>query len=287
MTSSPQTLIERRHDQMFPTLDPIEIERVRHLGETQTFAAGETLLAAGQVGPGLMILFSGRVDITHREASGSVQTIVSHGPGEFIGELAQLAGRPALVDATAREPVEALVIEPEPAARPDYRRGRTRRTDHAGTDPETSRSYGNPAGPIIVGHGRQRRRAATADFPPPERPPPTILDPTADPDAKALIERFHVDPGQCRSSFVRGRVAAQSERIRARPLHRTRGPDRPPHLRRGSRWRGTRGIATAVYAASEGLSMLVLDCRASGGQAEHRRESKIILAFRPGSPAWR
>src|ERR1700744_1525229 len=112
MAPSPKTLIEQRHDQMFPTLDPIEIERVRHLGETRSFATGEKLLAAGQVGPGLIIIFSGRVEITHRDAAGRDETIVSHGPGEFTGELAQMSGRPSLVDTTATEPVEALVIQP-------------------------------------------------------------------------------------------------------------------------------------------------------------------------------
>ena len=38
---------------------------------------------------------------------------MTHGPGSFVGELAQLSGRPALVDGVAREPVEALVIPPQ------------------------------------------------------------------------------------------------------------------------------------------------------------------------------
>ena len=39
--------------------------------------------------------------------------VVTHGPGSFMGELAQLSGRPALVDGVARGAVEAVVIAPE------------------------------------------------------------------------------------------------------------------------------------------------------------------------------
>ena len=62
----------------------------------------QALLTIGQVGPGLMVILSGQVDVTHRDKSGQRVTIVSHGPGEFMGELAQLAGRPALADAPRR-----------------------------------------------------------------------------------------------------------------------------------------------------------------------------------------
>jgi thioredoxin reductase (NADPH) len=284
MTSSPQTLIERRRDQMFPTLDPIEIERVRHLGETQTFAAGETLLAAGQIGPGLMILFSGRVDVTHREASGNIQTIVSHGPGEFIGELAQMAGRPALVDATATEPVQALVMQPN--------RLRSLFVAEADLGERIMRALilrrvgllETQAGPIIVGHADNSDVLRLQVFLRRSSHPQRLLDPTTDPDAKALIERFHVDPGQlpivlCQSGQLL-RNPSEDELARCIGLVGPIDPSRVFDV--AVIGAGPAGLATAVYAASEGLSVLVLDCRAFGGQAGASARIENYLGFPTG-----
>ena len=106
-----QSIIDTRRDQMFPSLLPEEIERVCRFGEMRSFAAGEALARVGEPAPGLMIILSGKVDVfqTH---GGQRSLIVTHEPGSFMGELAQLAGRPALVDAIASEPVEAIVIPP-------------------------------------------------------------------------------------------------------------------------------------------------------------------------------
>jgi thioredoxin reductase (NADPH) len=97
---------------MFPELDPFEIERMRRFGEARSFAQGEAIFTAGQVGPGLVVILSGEVDIVRHEFSHE-SLIVMHDPGQFMGELAQLAGRPALVDAVAKKPVQALIIAPE------------------------------------------------------------------------------------------------------------------------------------------------------------------------------
>jgi thioredoxin reductase (NADPH) len=59
------------------------------------------------------MVLSGRVDVTQHDESGRRTLIVTHGRGEFMGELAQLANRPALVDAYAQEPVNALIIPQE------------------------------------------------------------------------------------------------------------------------------------------------------------------------------
>src|SRR5579863_851268 len=113
MALRPPSLIERRGDQMLPELDPLEIERVRRFGECRSFPKGTALYTIGQIAPGLMVILAGKVEVTHRDKSGQRVTIVTHGPGQFLGELAQLAGRPALADATAQEPVQALVIPPD------------------------------------------------------------------------------------------------------------------------------------------------------------------------------
>ena len=91
----------------------MEIERVRRFGECRSFAKGTALYTIGQVGPGLMVILAGQVEVTHVDKSGQRTALVTHGPGHFLGELAQLAGRPALADATAQEAVRALIIPPD------------------------------------------------------------------------------------------------------------------------------------------------------------------------------
>jgi len=105
------SIIDTRRDQMFPTLEPADLERVRRFGIVRFHGAGEALARVGEVG--LIIILAGDVDITQHDQSGRRTLIVTYGPGAFMGELAQLAGRPALVDAYAQGPVEALIVPPD------------------------------------------------------------------------------------------------------------------------------------------------------------------------------
>jgi thioredoxin reductase (NADPH) len=113
MSAPTQSIIETRRHQMFPVLEPQEIERVRRFGEARSYKAGEALAKVGDVGHGLIIMLAGHVDITQHDQSGRRTPIVTYGPGSFMGELAQLAGQRTLVDAYANETVEALIIPPE------------------------------------------------------------------------------------------------------------------------------------------------------------------------------
>ena len=91
------------------------------------------LARTGEVGPGLMLILSGRVEVT-QTSGGHRRQIVVHERGNFMGELAQLSGRPYLVDEQALTDVEAVAI---PADRPRDAdcRGRPRRAPDARADP--------------------------------------------------------------------------------------------------------------------------------------------------------
>jgi len=112
MPQSVRPLIEARRDQMFPVLEPAEIGRLWRFGELKSYAAGDRIVATGEVAPGAFVILAGPVDVTRRGMLGQSELIVTHGPGSFMGELAQLSGRPSLVDADAKEAVEALLIPP-------------------------------------------------------------------------------------------------------------------------------------------------------------------------------
>src|SRR5262249_60052270 len=105
--------VEARRDQTFPILDPEEIDRLRRFGELRSYRAGDAIERIGELGHGLTVVLAGRVAITRRDEFGRRKVIVLYGPGSFIGELAQLSGRPALIDAYAESPVDALILPPD------------------------------------------------------------------------------------------------------------------------------------------------------------------------------
>src|SRR5258708_451360 len=107
------SFMETRHEQMFPKLSASEIDRLARFGEIRQFSAGSLLVKAGKPSPGMIVLISGTATVTRCDRPGHTAPIVDMGAGEFIAEVGDLSGRPALVDAQAKTELEALVIPPE------------------------------------------------------------------------------------------------------------------------------------------------------------------------------
>src|SRR4051812_9266832 len=112
MAEPTQTIIATRGAQMFPTLTDAEIARLRRFGTARHYRKGEMLARVGEPGHGLILLLSGEAEIRQRDDHGTVPIVV-HKKGSFMGELAQLSGRPSLVEAEALTEVEAVDISPE------------------------------------------------------------------------------------------------------------------------------------------------------------------------------
>src|SRR5712691_10700666 len=285
MAAPVQSIIDTRRHQMFPVLEPAEIERVRRFGRVRTYGGGEALAKVGQVGLGLTIILAGNVDITQRDQSGRRTAIVTHGQGAFMGELAQLAGRPALVDAHAKEPVEALIIPPDQL--------RALLIAEAELGERIMRALilrrvglleTGAGGPVIVGRAENGDVLRLEGFLRRNGHPRQRLDPETDPEAKALIERFHVDPGQLPIVLCPGgqllRNPGETELARCIGLVGPIDPNRVfDVVIIGA---GPAGLAAAVYAGSEGLRTLVLDCRAFGGQAGASARIENYLGFPTG-----
>lgn len=279
------SIIETRRHQIFPTLEALEIERVRRFGEVRTYGAGEALVTVGQVGPGLMIVLAGKIDVTQRDENGRRELIVTHGPGAFTGELAQLEGEPVLVDVHAQTPVEALVIAPNRLralliAEADL----GERIMRAMILRRVSLIESGAGGPVIVGRAEHGDVLRLEGFLRRNGHPHHRLDPERDPAARALIERFHVDPGQlpivlCPNGQLL-RNPGEVELARCLGLVRPIDPDRIYDV--AIVGAGPAGLATAVYAASEGLEVVALDCRAFGGQAGASARIENYLGFPTG-----
>ncbi len=285
MSVPTQSFSDTRNHQRFPTLEPAEIERLRRFGEVRSYGAGEALAKVGAVGHGLAIILAGNVDITQHDQWGRRTLVVTHGPGSFMGELAQLAGRPSLLDAYARGPVEALIIPPE--------RLRALLVAEAELGERIMRALilrrvgliqAGAGGPVIVGRAGNGDVLRLEGFLSRNGHPHQSLDAETDPEAKALIERFHIDPGQLPIVLCAGgqllRNPSETELARCIGLVGPIDPDRVYDV--AVVGAGPAGLATAVYAASEGLSVLVLDCRAFGGQAGASARIENYLGFPTG-----
>jgi len=276
---------DSRHGQRFPTLDRTEIERIRRFGTARSYKAGEAVARVGEFTPGLIIVLSGQIRITRHDHSGRRDTIVEYKAGQFMGELAQLAGKPSLIDGDALEPVDALVIAPD--------RLRALLIAEAELGERLMRAMilrrvqlleTNSGGPVIIGHPGQGDALRLASFLRRNGHPHQLLDIDNDAEALALIEQFHIDTGQlpivlCPDGSML-RNPDESDLARCLGLV---GPIDPNRIYDviviGA---GPAGLATAVYAGSEGLSVLVLDCRSFGGQAGASARIENYLGFPTG-----
>jgi thioredoxin reductase (NADPH) len=280
-----QSVREQRYDQVYPKLDSLEIERVRRFGKAHSFTAGASVVTSGKVAPGLTVILTGKVAVTEHGYFDNSKPIFIHGPGNFMGELAQLAGRPALVDAVAQEPVEALIIPPEQL--------RALMIAEAEIGERIMRALilrriaileAGTGGPIILGRAENGDVLRLQGFLRRNGHPQQLLNPENDSAAKALIERFHVDPGQLPIVLCPGgqllRNPGEEELARCLGLVRPIDPDRLYDV--AIVGAGPAGLAAAVYAASEGLSVVVLDCRAFGGQAGASARIENYLGFPTG-----
>ncbi|MEA2855800.1 MAG: thioredoxin reductase [Methylobacteriaceae bacterium] len=270
---------------MFPTLARADMDRLSRFGERTSYATGERIVTAGEVSSGLIVILSGKAEVTQGRGLGRPEIIISYGPHQFIGELAQLSARPALVDAEALEPVEALII---PSARL-----RDLMVQEADLGERIMRALilrrvglleSAATGPIIIGRADHPDVLRLQNFLARNGQPHRVLDSDSDSCAITLVERFHVDPHHlpivlCPSGKLL-RNPGENELARCIGLMRPIDPTKLYDV--AIVGAGPAGLAAAVYAASEGLSVIVLDCRAFGGQAGASSRIENYLGFPTG-----
>src|SRR3989441_10187390 len=285
MAAPEHPVIGAGRDQMFPVLEPTEIDRLRRFGETRSYGAGERLATTGEVGPGMFVILTGNVVVTQRDELAHHPPIVTYGPGSFLGELAQLSGRPALVDGHTQGTVEALVIPPHKLREVLVEEAELgERIIRALILRRVGLLETGSGGPVIIGRADNGDVLRLQGFLRSNGHPHQRLDPETDPEARALIERFHVDPGQLPIVLCPGgqllRNPGEIDLARCIGLVGPIDPDRVYDV--AIIGAGPAGLAAAVYAGSEGLRTLVLDCRAFGGQAGASARIENYLGFPTG-----
>lgn len=274
-----------RYAQMFPVLTEAELERVRRFGSLTHHAKGELLYRAGNLCPGVFVLLAGRIRIVGRDGFGHERTIHTYTKrGEFTSDVTQLSSKPAVVDAQVVEDVEAILLRPEGLSDMMIAEADIGETFMRALILRRVLVIERGQGVVLVGDASDARLIALQNFLRRNVFPYTTIHGQHDADAIALLERLTPTPDDfplvlCPDGSV---MRNPDEALLATCLGLIPEFD-PSHVYDvtiiGA---GPAGLATAVYAASEGLSVAALDCRAPGGQAGTSARIENYLGFPTG-----
>ena len=284
MTDSQRDLIATRGAQMFPRLTDEELSRLSRFGEPRSYRAGEMVARVGEVGPGLVLILSGEVEITGHDRASHNSHIVTHDRGSFMGELAQLSGRPHLINAQALTDVEAIAIRAD--------RLRALLVAEAELGERIMRALilrrvgliEAGAGPVIIGDEGNADVLRLVNFLRRNGHPYQRLDANGDSCAETLVAQFHVTPDELPIVLCPGGQLLRnpSEHQLARCVGLVGPIDTDKLYDVVVIGAGPAGLATSVYAGSEGLSVLTIDCRSFGGQAGASARIENYLGFPTG-----
>lgn len=282
-TPAPLTL-SARINQMFPTLTSAQIARISSHGRRRTTQAGEILIEAGSDNVPFYVLTAGRIEIV-QPSDDNEELVAVHEPGEFTGEVQMLSGRRALVRARATEAGEVIELD------------REHLLTLVQTDSELSEiimrafilrrveliahGFGDV---VLIGSNHCAGTLGVKEFLTRNGHPYSYVDLDHDTDVEVLLKRFHVEPGDVPVLICRGNEVLRNPSNQAIAdclgfnvtIDQTRIRD---VVIVGA---GPSGLGAAVYAASEGLDVLVLESTAPGGQAGSSSKIENYLGFPTG-----
>src|SRR5437588_8787654 len=276
--------ISGRHDQAFPRLTESEIARIARFGERRQYHRGERVFAAGERAPGLFVVLKGTLTMSSRDGLGHVVPIVRHERGNFTGEVAQLSGGIALVDADAEDDVEALLFPPDRlraliVAEADLgerivRALILRRIAHIQTGTRGSVLIGKPQAPDMLRLRNFLQRNGQ---------PHHAVDPSQDEAAGMLFAQYGAGADDVLVVCPNGSMSlTPSEESLGYCLGMLDMLERDELFDVAVVGAGPAGLSTAVYAASEGLRVIVVECRSFGGQAGASARIENYLGFPTG-----
>jgi thioredoxin reductase (NADPH) len=271
-------------ERLFPTLTDAQIARVAARGTRRPVARGDVLVEPGAHSVPFFVVLQGRIEIM-RSSGADEALIVSHGPGQFTGEGNLLTGRPSLARARVLESGEVIELD------------RAQLLALIQTDAELSeiimRAFllrraeliaGGVGDVVVIGSPYSAGTLRVKEFLTRNGHPHQDIDLERDTIAQELLDRFHVTV-QDVPVLICG-----ADRVLRNPTNREiadclgfNDAVDPGHVRDlvvvGA---GPSGLAAAVYAASEGLSVLVLESQAPGGQAGKATRIENYLGFPSG-----
>ena len=286
MAFNPSPVLEQRRGQMFPMLTPRQAEGAsRFGGKTLSYKPGERVFPFGQVGVPALLVRSGFFEVTRRNAIGETAIITKHMPGQMAGELAQLSGGPSFVElhagpegcsAVPFDPTQlrALIIGDAEIGEILMRAFILRRVAllEAG------------AGAVLVGSADSYDSLRLQNFLRRNAVPHEMLDPATSAEARQILEGMTIGENELPIALCPDgtQLRNPTEKELARRLGLLPEFSAAKGYDVAIVGAGPAGLAAAVYAASEGLSVVVLDTRAFGGQAGASARIENYLGFPTG-----
>lgn len=277
-----------RAHQMFPTLAPAQIRIARHFasGPDRYFAPGETIYHIGDRDVPAWIVVEGTISVERRDGIERKAAVTLHQPGGFTGEINQLSGRGSIAAATAGAagctafPLDAahlrsLMIGSADLGELVMRALILRRVALIGEGGAGTILIGNPNGSDIV---------RLQDFLTRSGYPNIVVDPADEGEGRCLFARLGIETEEqplvvCPNGTILRRPT-NSQLAGCLGLETPLDPGRVYDV--AIIGAGPAGLAAAVYGASEGLSVLVVDSRVVGGQAGASARIENYLGFPTG-----
>ncbi len=275
---------ETRREQMFPKLTPAQIDRLHAYGKRVRIRAGEVLAEPGDRHGRLLIVLSGAIEIVLPGLAGETRVTV-HSAGDFAGEMSALRGAGGTVRARVRDDGEVIAIEHE-----DLRR-------LVQADAELSELFmrafilrrmgliqAQQGDVILIGSSHSADTLRLRQFLGRNGFPYVSVDVDRDQDVAALLERFQVGIDEVPVVVCRGEQVLKNPSNQQIAECLRMNPEIDDATVRdvvviGA---GPAGLAAAVYGASEGLDVLVLETTAPGGQAGTSSKIENYLGFPTG-----
>jgi thioredoxin reductase (NADPH) len=277
-------LTSSRIEKIFPKLTPAQIDRIAASGRTHSIQSGEVLIEQGDKSVPFFVVITGEVEILR--PFGAHETLLTvHGPGEFTGEVNMLSGRRSLVRARVTKPGKVIELDLQ------------QMLGLIQTDAELSdilmRAFilrrveliaAGVGDIVLVGSTYSADTLRIKEFLMRNGHPYSYLDLERDPDVQNLLESFQVSASQIPVLICRGQIALRnpSNQEIADCLGFNESIDQT-HVRDltiiGA---GPSGLAAAVYGASEGLDVLMLETSSPGGQAGSSSRIENYLGFPTG-----
>jgi thioredoxin reductase (NADPH) len=280
-------LLEDRLAQIVPTLTPAQIQFALRFasGPPRRFTPDEKLLDVGDRNMAVWLVVEGSIVASRRDGLGREGFFATGGPGQFSGEVSDLAGHASL--AMVRAGPEGCTAHPF-----DLPHLRALLISSADIGEVMMRAFilrraalleGDNVGSVILGEAGSPETVRLRGLLSRNSYPHSLID-TGGPEGKALVVRLGVQPDDLPI------LICPSGTMLRRPSDAEAGAGLGiiPDIKPGTEYdiivvgAGPAGLATAVYAASEGLSVLVLDSRSFGGQAGASSRIENYLGFPTG-----
>ena len=271
-------------ERMFPTLTTAQIERIAMHGRVRPIRPGEVLIEAGDQIVPFFVVTRGQVEVVR--SSGTTETLVAiHGPGQFTGEVNMLSGRPALLRVRVRESGEVIELDRErllALVQTDSQLGEiimrafiVRRVELI------AHGLGDV---VLLGSNYCSETLRVKEFLTRNGHPYSYIDLDRDADVQVLLDRFHVSGADVPVLICRGEVVLRSPTNQqiADCLGFNEAIDQTQIRDVVIVGAGPAGLAAAVYAASEGLDVLVVETNSPGGQAGSSSKIENYLGFPTG-----